>query len=275
VNKFVREWTRSFLFFFLSFHIVTASHEILGHGLAAIFLGGSVDEIHLSWMGASGFVNTTLGDISTGERLLFEWAGILVTFALAFLIWRRRNLFTWILSVCLFSSAVGYSVLGLHFRYGDPREAAQVLDEVHSRVVMIWLFIALHCALFWIRGRSLKELRPDTRVAALVMILGTSVGTVALLNVAETHLRTDMKMRVAMSTQTELDFMWKRMGDLRAKYGKNIPSDEITNAWSEARQRGRETSPWPIQWVYYPLLFTAVLHSLMGAPRGTRKIPQP
>src|SRR5258706_2376268 len=95
-------WLTCFLSFFIAFHIVTITHEMLGHGLTAVLFGGSINEVYMSWMGASGYVHTTLEGTSAWQDFLFQWSGILVTLFLAFLLWQRQTLFVWTCVTSLF-----------------------------------------------------------------------------------------------------------------------------------------------------------------------------
>ena len=66
-------------------------HEVLGHGLAAVLLGGSFDGFEIHW-DAMGYAQTTLPpDVTTSGRVFHLAAGALVTTALgALLLWSTR-----------------------------------------------------------------------------------------------------------------------------------------------------------------------------------------
>jgi hypothetical protein len=177
--------------FFLAGLVSLVVHEVLGHGLAAVAVGGTFDTFVLS-PSLSGYM--THSSVPARSAWIVDWAGIAVQIAFGVLVWaiaRRLPQFSGAAGalgmVAAFCVAQGleYLVKGAVFGRGD---AARLADDVGEagRVVGIVLSVA---ALLWVLFRAVERIRawveacfaPRGRAERLGAFLGAAVLPLVLL----------------------------------------------------------------------------------------------
>ena len=137
------------MFFLLGVYL----HEIVGHGLVAVLLGGEFKSFSVNpGLGGWAWVDGVRGE----DAWLFEWSGIainlatgLIGFGLFFL--RPRHLSAGAMALFLFglsgtAQALGYTLQGFLFLGGDAGHLAGTLDpwvRLACTGVLLVLFVAL------------------------------------------------------------------------------------------------------------------------------------
>ncbi|MEE9383301.1 MAG: hypothetical protein V3V08_07795 [Nannocystaceae bacterium] len=292
--QLTRAFVGLFLSFLLSFHVVTAVHEVLGHGFLAWSTGATITDVYLGWAGGAGYVRWDAPPLLGDMRRLVAWGGIGVTFifgAAAFCVNRRcrparwGKLVWWTLAVCSWGSAFGYAVLGLHYKYGDPRRSAILLDEQGLLGVMVGALIMVQGALFFLASTELAGIaaawwHTDSRRRRVALVLGlvlASSGSVALLNAVEAE--TTQRRKLALIQQSEAERgaqQWlDEELDRRRQFGE--PEPTLAERTELLARRRRELKPWPLSWsLYFPGLFLASVAGLgcrTVLPRASISVP--
>ncbi|MEM7261573.1 MAG: M50 family metallopeptidase [Planctomycetota bacterium] len=124
-------------------------HEVLGHGLSAVLLGGEFVGFSIHWDGMGTATTRTTGATETQE-VLYLGAGILVTtfVAIALLTYPFRNEARLFLRLTLALLAISFvmdgspyllwSSLSPEFAVGDPARILEIIDSPWLR----WWFVA-------------------------------------------------------------------------------------------------------------------------------------
>lgn len=279
----------AFLCFSIVFHAVTIIHELIGHGLAAVLMGGTLTDIYISWMGASGSVSWT--GVAHGSQLI-TWAGIMatgITGMAAWLIWKNWFRYTlwdgmlvWLLSFGLLTSSCGYMILGLHYGYGDMAAAADVLRTRNLLAPAVWGLIMGHAAVVFLLSRPvviqqykwfrLEDWRKHAFIA--VVILGSAAAGIALLNRTEDILAAKQEYKTVMRDRAdrEAETVVADLKRARAAEGKPMPALEAEARFEAA---ARELRPWPILWGYIPILLAASLAGIRAGRSISSELERP
>jgi len=279
------------LCFIIAFHVVTIVHELCGHGLAAILLGGRIDDVYISWMGGSGYVHPDFRGAAVDDvgAALYEWAGILVTLvfgAAVWLIWDRffrdtiwSGMLLWITALSSFTSGLGYIVLGLHYGYGDMAATATVLKKLHLCSVSVFAAMAVHAAVMYMLCRPVPYMQRKwlqlphwwQHMITAVLVIGAGAGTSAVLNYAEGLFHeNEMYTRIM---RTEAVRRAEELADARNVQRESEGLEPMTDRekGSLVSSQAEEYSPWPVYWIYFPLLLLA---AALGVRRGNERSPE-
>ena len=137
------------MIYLLAMFLAIAIHEILGHGLATVLLGGEFYAFYLS--PGSGFISFYLPDtISTSQVAFIYMAGILVQFAIGlavfFLVLPKVKSFLWGIFTLMFSVGMLvhpalYLFLGYFYGSGDTRYAVSLLGVQPDAFIVTGLIL--------------------------------------------------------------------------------------------------------------------------------------
>lgn len=279
------------LCFIIAFHTVTVIHELCGHGLAAVLLGGRIDNVYISWMGGSGYVHADFGStgITGPETALFEWAGILAALvfgAAAWLVWHRffrdtiwSGMLLWIIALSSCTSGLGYIVLGLHYGYGDMASTASLLKRRHLCTVSVFAAMAVHAAVMYMLCRPVPYIQRKwlqlphwwQHMITALLVMGAGAGTSAVLNYAESCFCKNEMHTCIM--RTEAVRRAEEVADTRNVQRESHGLEPMTDTEKESlvNSQAEEYSPWAVYWIYFPLLLCA---AALGIRRGNERSPE-
>ncbi len=134
----------------LASRLITAIHEILGHGAAAVAYGFRVSVIHISLFGG-GKVVSNFNHPEPWANFIYGMAGIIVNIVaggLCIILIRKtkkpnntRHLFWILFATMSLVGALAYQITGAYYGYGDPAGWAGFLPNSHP---VFWApFLAL------------------------------------------------------------------------------------------------------------------------------------
>ncbi len=145
-----------YLTIFLTTRFGTLIHEILGHGLASILMGGNLTgvSIHLFTAGSCSY---QLLDPGLPQEVVVELAGIalnLVSGVICLTLLERLKL-SWEITIilCVFAmvsigSQLTYLVMGAYYGYGDPLIFEELLGSMNWLVWVLSLILIAPAAYF-------------------------------------------------------------------------------------------------------------------------------
>ncbi|MFC1581948.1 hypothetical protein ACFL4W_00275 [Planctomycetota bacterium] len=176
-------------------------------------------------------------------------------------------------------SALGYTVLGLHYIYSDTRMTALWLQAHYMQGLAVWAAMFMHAALLWFVCRHLIYIQSkwfDIKSAAghiflALLILGGSAGSVAGLNRIETFTRERAEHAEIMKKESrrKAEIAVARTNVQRKQEGK--PTLTNNQRKQAVQKKTKELEPWPILWIYIPLL---LIGAFAGAYRGNMDRPE-
>ncbi|MFH1709349.1 MAG: hypothetical protein ABIF71_15730 [Planctomycetota bacterium] len=275
------------LCFIVAFHAVTITHELAGHGLAAVLAGQRITDVFISWLGGSGLVMWEGEPFAGWPGRMTEWAGILATLAtggVAWLVWMKYRhtgwpaVLLWITALCMFASGFWYMADGLHRGYGDMRTTAAALAPTGLLAPLVWAAMLLHGTVLYflarrvifIQARWLEIGSPAGHWVVALLILGGGGGLVGLANLAESRIRNDREHAALMKPEAvrlaEADMAREARERLRAGRPPLTAPERL--AGTASRIRGHQ--PWPLIWAHLPILLLA---AVMGTVQGIRFWP--
>lgn len=277
--------------FVVAFHGVTIAHETLGHGLMATLWGAELEELYVSWMGAAGYARWQEGTLEAAGRPWVAWGGILCTSLLAaigYASWRPRpnrwsTQLRWSLLVALSASSFGYTILGLHFRYGDPAQTANELETMGVRGIVVCICVLVHCALVYFQSRDIARRASlwfigTSRLAQLtlvVVLVGGPVATVAAANRIESQITAQGARMATIMRPRWMKEVERRLETWRIDYEQQRGASPTQAQIAEMRRRlVAQARPWRIDWfVYFPGLSLATFAGLTMGIRANRAMP--
>jgi hypothetical protein len=171
----------------LATRLATFLHEVMGHALAALALGGHVSRISIGLFGG-GRVDYQLRTESLGVSLLVAFGGIVINLSsglLAFSFSRRlRKQPIWALFLVIFGmvsllGSISYAALGFYYRQGDPvawtKEVPQYVGSLCIPFLIAFPFISYFTARTYLKLIDRCFFTTKTyvqRTAAIVLTLG-------------------------------------------------------------------------------------------------------
>ncbi len=137
------------MFYVMATFLAVAIHEVVGHGLATVFLGGDFYALYLS--PGSGFISFYLPDSMSNSQIAFIYmAGILSQFIIGLLVFflalpRIKNfmmgLFTLMFTVAMLVQPAIYLFLGYYYSSGDTRYAVNLLGVEPDGFIVMGLML--------------------------------------------------------------------------------------------------------------------------------------
>jgi hypothetical protein len=193
-NKILEITLFLYLTIFLTTRVATLIHEVLGHGLASVLMGGYLTgiSINLFTTGSAGY-----GFINPGltQRAVAALAGIaanLVSGVICLMVLRRARL-QWEVTImlCVFAmvsigSQLTYVVMGTYYGHGDPSIFAELLGSM-SWIVWVF-FLGLTAPAAYLLARSYLKLQEkmfpcDSLMARAGVLLSTLIAASVIYSV--------------------------------------------------------------------------------------------
>lgn len=249
------------------------AHELLGHGGAAIALGGRIRQVQLFWF-AGGWIDYDFGTPpSTTARLAISLAGIAVELVAGSLLWfairgdalGRRV--TRAVGAVLVVHACWYLATGAWHGFGDGHLLRELLDERRYPVAIIAGALACVAGFFAAR-RIVGPLAATQRGLAQVAIAAVLAGSVmGGLVAGELAVRGDRTYAEIMKPEParKVDQQLARWAEYERTHGGAITPQQ--QAVERARLE-RVYHEFPFKWL---LAACAVLSILAGAWRSLRE----
>jgi hypothetical protein len=183
-NKIVEITLFLYLTIFLTTRAATLIHEVLGHGLASVLMGGYLTGISINLF-TTGSASYELINPGLIQRVIAALAGIvanLVSGVICLMVLKRARL-QWEVTImlCVFAmvsigSQLTYLVMGTYYAHGDPLVFAELLGPM-SWIAWVF-FLGLTAPAAYLLARSYLELQEkmfpcDSLMARAGVLLST------------------------------------------------------------------------------------------------------
>jgi hypothetical protein len=248
-------------------------HELVGHGGAALVLGGRILEVRLFWF-AGGWIRYDLDDPSVTAMIVVSMGGIAVELVLGMVLWLvmtgdtlgRRIART--IGATLVVHAGWYFATGTWHGYGDGAMTYRVLGDARYPAAIAGGLVTCVAAFLgarWLFQTIVATIGPTRRVAgfAIAMVVAGSVNLA--LDLGELAVRRDAMYSATMAAERDRAIArdYARWLDDARRHGTAI--DDAARE-RELHQLDRDNRTFPFAW----LLAAAVAASVVAGAWRSR-----
>jgi len=286
-----------FSFLILSTRFATFLHEVVGHGLITVLLGGKCDSIHISPWGG-GYANCELkADAGILSHFLHNFGGIilnLISGLISFFICKKSKikislaLFLAIFGLISILGAYLYFIVGLYYNVGDP--AGWIPSGIHSSMLLYLLLFSMTPVLAYytfstyliIQEKIFPSTRSTKRLMKCFITLGFSVVVYSVIFFFTSQRLIILDAQKISYEISESEIRQKKLEKMVEKILKDRPSisrEELNHILGDTTivvDPDEVPTKFPIIPVLSALCFIGFLFSNNGTkslPKGIYKVP--
>ncbi|HET9620824.1 MAG TPA: hypothetical protein VFP84_05645 [Kofleriaceae bacterium] len=184
-------------------------HELIGHGGAALAVGGRVTDVHLFWF-AGGWIRYDVPDVGLAGALAISLGGIAIESVIGVALWiglargggglGRRTVRT--LGAALFVHAMWYLATGTWHGYGDGRLIHAAAGDARYPIAIAAGLVG-GAAGFAGARLLFASIRSVTGLAGALLAIAAAATINVALDLGELHLRRDAPYATIMQPERE------------------------------------------------------------------------
>jgi len=220
------------------------AHEFVGHGGAAILVGGEVLQVRLFWF-AGGWIRYAVPEPSTTKFLVVALAGIALELVAGALVWAlARHRILRGIGAAFVIHACWYLAVGAWHGFGDGALLAKQLGDDRIFVALPAGIAVVTAAFFGARGviGALAETLPRHRLAGVLGAMAIALAIHGGLGLAELTLRRDTTYAATMRPERDRVIL-AELAELQRQAPRPPTPEEL--ALARARLEAKHQAPFP------------------------------